>query len=294
MIPKIPFLVLTGIAAACPASGQVRVAKPEPIAAAPVAQPEPAVPVVEDPLSLFQKLIGSSAEQRRQAIVELGWMGDEQFAEDPTFIQNARFDRVNLDDDPDYEAIMTVDIGFPPATRILIFKRESNQWLQVGKFSLVYMWGPDEAEHMLELRNIVDFDHKDIVIRLTSGGTDIQKEILLSIYRLHQGRLYRTFETIEDFALRRFPAPGAMIIEDEINHIDYPELKRSEGVYIVLRSWKDLVKASDWELQKKHPKLVSCVPYRWDASKYTFIADQTTAPKFCQAAPGPGRRTSEK
>jgi len=107
--------VIAGLAAVCATYGQVRVVRPgpRPVPAMPMAQPEPTVRVSEDPLTVFQKLIGSSSEQRRQAIVELGWTGDEKFAEDPSFVRNARFYRVNLDDDPEYEAIMTVDIGFP-------------------------------------------------------------------------------------------------------------------------------------------------------------------------------------
>jgi hypothetical protein len=100
---------------------------------------------------------------------------------------------------------------------------------------LEYMWGPNEAERMLELRNIVDFDHKDIIIRLTSGGSSIQKEVLLSIYRLYQGRLYRTFQTTEEFAVRTFPTPAVMMIEDEVHRLDYPDLDQAKGAFIVLR-----------------------------------------------------------
>lgn len=277
------------LAAVFAAYGQVRVVRPSPgpIPVMPVAQPEPTVRVSEDPLTIFQNLIGSSPEQRRQAIVELGWTGDEKFAEDPSFVQNARFYRVNLDDDPEYEAIMTVDIGFGRSTRALIFKRSNNQWSRVGTFSLDYMWGPDEAEHMLELRNIVDFEHKDILIRLTSGGSDIQKEVQVYIYRLYQGRLYRTFQTTEEFAVRRFPTPGVMMIEDEVHRLDYPALEQAKGAFIVLHSSKTSMRASEWGILEPQRNRIDCLPYRWDPSSYAFIADQRAAARLCQPVPGP-------
>lgn len=253
----------------------------------PVAQPEATVRVSEDPLTAFQKLIGSSSEQRCQAIFELGWTGDEKFAEDRSFVRNARFYRVNLDDDPEYEAIMTVDIGFPLSTRALIFKRSRNQWLRVGNFVLDYMWGPDQAERMLELRNIVDFEYKDIIIRLTGGGTDIQKAVQLSIYRLYQGRLYRTFQTTEEFAVRRFPGPGVMMIEDEVHRLDYPDLDQAKGAFIVLHGSKTLVRASEWGILEPQPNRIDCLPYRWEPSRYTFVEDQNAAARLCQAVPGP-------
>jgi len=139
------------------------------------------------------------------------------------------------------EAILEIGIALPPQTQVMIFKKSDNKWWRVGTFSLWYMWEEDKAEHMLELRNIIDLDHKDVIIRLTAGGTDIQKETELSIYRLYKGRLYRTFETTEEFALRRFPSPGLMMIEDVRSQISYPEVDRREGAYIVERIFKQSV-----------------------------------------------------
>lgn len=143
------------------------------------------------------------------------------------------------------------------------------------------MWTANAAERMLELRNIVDFDHRDVVIRLTAGGSDIQKEIELSMYRVYQGRLYRTFETTEEFALRRSSDVGEMI-EDERNEIYYSEPQQGKDSYSVVRRSKQTMPSSEWGVLERPRKLVDCIPYRWDPIKYLFVADRSASGRFCQ------------
>jgi hypothetical protein len=264
------------------ASGQyVSVVVPTQPAASPVTRPEPRVQVADDPLVIFQNLIGSSSANRRRAISQLGWKDDEKFAEDPSFISDARFYRVNLDDDPEMEAILKLKVGFYE-TRVLIFRKTMGQWWRIGEFSLTYMWVANEAEDMLELRDIVGLGYKDIVIRLTAGGTDIQKAIVLSIYRLYKGPLYRTFETTEEFAVRRLT-----MIDDERNRIYYPEPEQDKDTYIVVRNSKQFIPESDWGVVEFPPKVIDCIPYRWDPAKYLFVVDRSATGKFCRVAPQP-------
>src|SRR5690242_4559608 len=92
--------VLTGVLAIVTASAQyLAVEKPVQPAASPAGRPEPRVRVMEDPLVLFQNLIGSSSANRRRALLDLGWKEAAKFAEDHNVIGDARFYRVNLDDD---------------------------------------------------------------------------------------------------------------------------------------------------------------------------------------------------
>jgi len=277
--------VLTGLVAVVAASAQyVAVGKPTYPEASPARRPEPAFRVTEEPSVIFQNLAGSSSANRRRAFLDLGWKDQVEFAEDPHVIGDARFDRVNLDDDPEMEAVLTLQVG-RDRTQILIFKKSEGQWWRIGDFLLWYMWTANAAERILELRNIVDFDHKDIVIRLTAGGSDIQKEIELTMYRLYRGRLYRTFETTEEFALRRFPEAGEMI-EDERNDIYYPEQEQGKDAYIVVRRSKEMIPAAEWGIVERSRKVIGCTPYRWDPIKYLFVADRSASVRFCQAVKG--------
>jgi hypothetical protein len=284
-------LVLVGILSAwC----QQRAIRQVPTVASPTTPPEPILRVAESPTAIFQALTGPSSANRRRAIIQLGWKDDEAFADDPTFLGNARLYRVNLDDDPEMEIILVFDIGVGRETRLLIFKSSQAEWYRIGAFTLWYMWGPDDAEHMLELRNIIDFDHKDIIIRLTAGGSDIQKEVELSIYRIYDGRLYRTFHTTERFALRRFSERREMVIDDERHHIFYPDLVQGTQPYIVVRHTKELVPESAWGVTEKPAKTLSCVPYRWDPIKYVFTADRSTSAMFCESSPTPQKHSPVK
>lgn len=275
-------LVLAGFLAIVAASAQyVTVEKPVQPAASPARRPEPRVRVMEDPLTIFQNLIGSSAANRRRALLDLGWNEEAKFAEDPNVIGDARFYRVNLDDDPEMEAILKLTDGIGRETDALVFKKSGKEWWRVGVFSLSYMWTANDADHMLELRDIVGFDHKDIIIRVTAGGSDIQKEIGLGIYRLYKGRLYRTLETTEEFAVRRYPDAGEMV-EDERNDIYYPEPEQGKDAYIVVRRSKQDIPRSDWGVIDHPRKVIGCVPYRWDPIKYLFVADRSASEKFCQ------------
>jgi hypothetical protein len=134
---------------------------------------------------------------------------------------------------------------------------------------------------MLELREALGFDHKDIIIRLKAGGSDIQNAIQLSMYRVYQGRLYRTFVTSEDFAVRRYP-DAAEMIEDVRNDIYYPEPELGKDYYIVVRRSKQTMPSSEWGVLERPRKLVDCVPYRWDPVKYLFVADRSVSAKYCR------------
>ena len=230
---------------------------------------------------LFQNLTGSSSANRRRALLDLGWKEEAESAEDPNVIGDGRFYRVNLDDDPEMEAILTLKTGSDRA-RIVILKKSGGQWWQVGRFYLTDIWTASDAQLMLEIRNIVDFDSKEILIREKGKGSDIQKEIELAVYRLYAGRLYRTFQITEEFALRRYSEAGVDTIEDERNEIFYPEPVQGQGAYLVVNRSEQNIPWSDWGVIDRPRNVVGCIPYRWDPIKYLFVADRSASSKFCR------------
>ena len=78
-----------------------------------------------------------------------------------------------------------------------MFDEDEHGWWIVGDFSYWYLWEPAQAERFLELREIISYRSKEIVVRETSGGSNAW-EIGLSIYRMHGRFLYRIFNTDEE------------------------------------------------------------------------------------------------
>jgi hypothetical protein len=65
----------------------------------------------------------------------------------------------------------------------------------------------------------VNYGRKDIIVRERNGGTGVATT-QLSIYRLHNGRLYRVFDTAED-EYRYIYGGGATVTETR--RVEFPE-----------------------------------------------------------------------
>ena len=87
-----------------------------------------------------------------------------------------------------------------------------------------------QAERLIELREIVWYGRKDIIVREQAGGTGVA-ETTLSIYRMYEGRLYRIFRMIED----RYDAPiGGSGTITQHRQIEFPELDPATGKFLVV------------------------------------------------------------
>ena len=247
----------------------------------PTAKPEPALAVTEGPFEIYRKIGSASTSDRRDAFAQLGWKEYLDF-EDPDLIGNTGFYQVNLDDDPEMEAIIKVDISFPTQTWVLIFKHKDGEWRRIGDFRLWYLWDPDKAERMLELRNIVDLSHKEILIRQSAGGTDIQRCTDLTIYRVYDGLLYQTFETTEDFASHPMTRQGLTPDIEEVRHdISWRGADNGEAPYLFVHNSKRWVPDSAWGVVEVPFKSTGCDAWRWDPVEYLFIRDRAASVRLC-------------
>ena len=238
-------------------------------AGTPIEQPEPAKRVADEPGRIFQKLMSGSEEERKEAKRALRWDG-AQFPKP----FDGRLLLVNLDSDEEQEVILILSASFL-GTVALVFDHREDGWWQVGSFGYSWHWNANQAERFIELREIVSYGRKDILVRITEGGTGIA-ETTLSIYRLSKGRLYRAFRTMEDGY--RYVYGSGITVSDK-RTIEYPESDSDARfllVHHVSRTEPDEPSRSNPVREKK-----SCSVYRWEAREFTFKLDGGSGRKLC-------------
>ena len=159
--------------------------------ATPVSKPEARHRVLASPATIFNNLLNPST--RRLAYQQLG-ANPNDF--DPSeHVDDVRLLMVNLDDDEELEAILIYTIRMH-VTRAIVLDKGSDGWWQIGEFDAWWHWTPKYAEQLISLEEIVWPGRKDIVVRVTSGGTDVVRTDL-SVYRVYRGKLYRVFTVAE-------------------------------------------------------------------------------------------------
>jgi hypothetical protein len=124
-------------------------------------------PVAVDPITLYHNLLSPSSEERKQAYGHLGFAFSD--ASRPV---DARLDAVNLDADDDLEYILTAS-GSPARTMAIVFDKVGDIWWIVGEFSYWWHWNANDAERLIELREIVWPGRKEIIVREQGGGTGV-------------------------------------------------------------------------------------------------------------------------
>jgi hypothetical protein len=234
-----------------------------------VAKPGARRRITSDPLTIFRELLSPSEEERRRAYHAIRWDVDDETS--PPV--DARLYATNLDADPDLEYILIVRGEFDQSAAY-VFDRQQDGWWEVGQFSCWWHCFADQAERLIELREIVWYGRKDIIVREQGGGTGLT-ETTLSIYRLYEGRLYRVFQTTED---RDEGVIGGGSITQH-RRIEFPESDPNEPKFLVVHYDKET--ESDAGEGKKRAETHSCTTYRWDAVKFTFVADKAAVDKLC-------------
>jgi hypothetical protein len=244
----------------------------------PTSKPEPRRPIATDPVSLYQRLLSAAPEDRKDAYRLLAH--EEMDASEPA---EARLYAVNLDSDSDLEYLLVATAHFPPRTIAVVFDKDGKSWAVIGDFSYWWHWDANEAERLIELREIVHYGRKEIIVRDWGGGTGVA-ETSLSIYRMQNGALYRVFRTLEDgfhFIV------GAGTSEYEHDTLEYPDHDWNAPALLVARHLKRIEPA-----RKGAAIRVSqdCSIFRWDATAFLFVENKAAMPSLCSNhAPGSSR-----
>lgn len=236
----------------------------------PTVAPEPHHRVSGEPDVILQKLLGPTALEWREALEELGVDVKDPKLHIPE-TSDARLLRVNLDTDKELEAIL-IYTDNRPATHALILKKEKDGWWQVGDFHYWWHWNSEQAEHLIELREIVWPGRKDVIVRRVNGGSGATATDL-SIYRMYGGRLYRVFETNEN---------NENMATAEHSDLSYYDADSAEQPSIVVHRIKPRLSAET----ATRPKQSGCTGYAWNASKFAFVEDKAATTKFCAGSEG--------
>lgn len=271
MVARAAALLAAMVASAVAQHVGLRVDEADERVGTPLSKPEGRSRIGDDPRRIFQKLTSKSGAERRTAAQQLSWPTSE-FPEP----FDARLLLVNLDTDDEQEVIFIVS-GSPATTVALVFDRQREGWWQVGHFSYWWHWDANQAERFIELREIVKYRRKDIIVRERNGGTGVATT-QLSIYRLHNGRLYRVFDTAED-EYHYIYGGGAPVTETR--RIEFPEADSSGQRFLVVHH--RATREPDTPT-KSNPitHKSDCSAYRWDSSRFTFVLDDPAAGRLCK------------
>ena len=255
-----------------------RITMPQERIGNPNSKPEPRRLIATDPVSLYHRLLSTSFEDRKNAFRLLAH--EEIDAGDPV---EARLYAVNLDSDSDLEYILVATGHSLPRTIAIVFDKTGEVWWVVGDFSYWWHWEANKAEQLIELREIVHYGRKEIIVRDWGGGTGIA-ETWLSIYAMHNGSLYRIFRTLED----RFRfVVGAGTPEYEHRTLEYPDHDANSPALLVARHLKRIEPAQKGVAIRANR---DCSVFRWDPAAFIFVESKAAMPSLCSDhAPGSPR-----
>ena len=234
--------------------------QPEPVAS-PAAEPLPRRFIGVHPVTIYSGLLSSSPEQRKLALQQLG---NEYTVASETIEASIR--AVNLDADVELEYVLIAK-GFPPDVMAYVFDKDERGWWVIGEFTYRAPYDPNEEDRFFELREIVRYGRKDLMVRDTGHGTGII-EIHLSIYRMNNGSLYRIFQVSQD---RKSSDPGNAVTEIEHRDISFPEQGRDGLVFLVSRYRKRVVYNPHTRPDRTTS---SCTVFRWNSVAFVFVPDK--------------------
>jgi hypothetical protein len=201
-------------------------------------------------------------------------------ASDPV---EARLYAVNLDSDSDLEYVLIANTDFPPGTIALVFDKIGASWWVIGDFSYGWQRDANEAERFIELREIVHYGRKEIIVRDWGGGTGFA-ETGLSIYRMQNGSLYRVFRTVEDGFHFIY---GVGTTEYEHRTLEYSDHDWNAPALLVARHVKRIEPAQEGAAVRVSR---DCSVFQWDAAAFVFVKKKAAMPSLCSNhVPGSSR-----
>ncbi|MCC6539662.1 MAG: hypothetical protein IT162_19085 [Bryobacterales bacterium] len=241
----------------------------------PVVAPAPKRPLGATPLALLRSLQSQVASERAKAFEALG------LTVRADSIPEVQFRTLNLDADPELEAVLVIATPHSPGASAHIFDFQAGGWWEAGTlFTGGGRWEPRQAERLISFRQIVDYPQWDIVVRRqTASGSGVSTDEL-ALYRMQRGSLYRTFVTVEshyEFVV------GGGAIEQEVE-VEPKDDESRKPPLLVVRS-----QTSNTSGESKPRRQSSCETWRWNNRQFQFVID-ASARAQCQEPRAPSAR----
>jgi hypothetical protein len=181
--------------------------------------------------------------------------------EDSTRITDITLRWVQLDNDPELEAILTTEATAEWTFMVYIFDKQES-WRMVGQFSCGRAC---DQNSLVRVQQLTSDSPRLLLLFWDRGGSGT---VILSTdaFHLRQGRLWPVFE------FRNFT--------------ESPFVKPSIKKQRVLASEQRLVIHTIEEDSAGGEPRNSCAVWRWEAAKYTFVASPTDLRDFCDIQRG--------
>ena len=222
-----------------------------------------------DPLALVRAILGGEVRVRNAAMNEV--FDFRVPLEDGTLKPDLTVNAVQLDEDSEFEFVMTVHVGPPGLSAVVIVDRGADGWRANGNSGYRWHWDPNTAEQVVELHPPF------VMVRETGGGTGIWSTDA-TLFRLWRGRLYKTFAVTEGREATRYGTdPLETVLETAKLTISQHEI----GV----RTEKTSLFTDGNGKQVRKPLTKSeCKAYRWNLPTLTFEPDAKVTEVLCRSS----------
>ena len=225
-----------------------------------------------DPPEIFRAMLSINAAVRVTAMNTL--FGSAPSESDPPEIPDASLRALQLDDDEDQEFIFTLHVR--ATSCVLVVDKGKDGWYVVGDLIYWKYHVPERAETILEVH------HPFLLFRSITGGTGFTSTTV-EIYRLWQGRLYKTAELPENgFAVAHGTDPVETITTD--NRIVFRYADFSQWTAIEFR--REETRSFEGEVGGKPARKPivkrSCAGYEWVPATLSFDVTPRATRALCR------------
>ena len=232
--------------------------------------PDPTRPLPKHPLELFNEILSDTREVRERSLVAL--VGDLLHPTDFAEIPDSQIRAVQLDEDPELEFVLIFH-QVPWASHVLIADKGPQTWNLVGQFHYYWHWDWRTAEKIAEVHSPF------VLVRDATGGSCMYQNPA-SLYRLLNGKLYKTIEILEADYHCVVGTPTSVTTN---KHIQFRREHFSPWMAIEVRTEQTTSRfdKSQW-IEQPSVGGETCEGYEWIPESFTFELTDKATQALCQ------------
>jgi hypothetical protein len=266
-----------------------------------LAQTEPLVDATRklepDPVEICRGLLSDSIDERIAALTAVGVAENLRqnppgpSYEDLTAVRDVTLIHVRLDDNPDPEVVLTFGQG--TYAQGAVFRREGAQWFRVALLNCWCKYERDPLARFLEVRQLVDPRHDDLIVRDSLGGTGVYWRDAV-FYRMDNGGLREILRVPEERRNCNTQKPNqrATYCDVTLSRIFYPNWSpQQQAIVVTTVKGRENIPAPRGDF---YPSLAGnlinsvptgCEAFLWNEIGFRFGADATATATYCKPAP---------